>query len=123
MKKSKVMNLILTIILIMSIIFMATQVLAADGGDDLLNDVIDYTPTNTNSNSNNTSISNTNNNVNNSSISNTNNNINNTNSSLYNNTNLPKTGLGDTLPIIVLVVVGGISAVYAYKKINDYKNV
>ena len=45
------------------------------------------------------------------------------NSSSYNNTNLPETGLQDSLPIAVLVVVLGISAVYAYKKIKDYQNV
>ena len=44
------------------------------------------------------------------------------NSSSYNNTNLPETGLQDSLPIAVLVVVLGISAVYAYKKIKDYQN-
>ncbi len=45
------------------------------------------------------------------------------NSSIYNNTNLPKTGIGDSLPIAALVVVFGISAVYAYKKIKDYRNI
>ena len=47
----------------------------------------------------------------------------------YNNTNntantLPYTGIGDTvLPVALLIVIFGISAVYAYKKVNDYKNV
>lgn len=45
------------------------------------------------------------------------------NSSIYNNTNLPKTGIGDSLPIAALVVVFGISAVYAYKRIKDYRNI
>ena len=44
------------------------------------------------------------------------------NSSSYNNTNLPETGLQDSLPIAVLIVVLGISAVYAYKKVKDYQN-
>lgn len=75
--------------------------------------------TNTNSNTNNT---NTNTNTN------TNKNTNsNTNSSKYNNTNknndLPKTGIEDSIPVALLVVVFGISAVYAYKKINEYKNI
>ena len=52
--------------------------------------------------------------------------LNNT-SSKYNNTNkntnLPKTGIEDSIPVALLVVVFGISAVYAYKKINEYKNI
>lgn len=45
------------------------------------------------------------------------------NTSNYNNTSLPKTGVEDSMPIVVLSVVLGISAVYAYKKIQDYKNI
>lgn len=45
------------------------------------------------------------------------------NTSNYNNTSLPKTGVEDSMPIVVLTVVLGISAVYAYKKIQDYKNI
>ena len=45
------------------------------------------------------------------------------NTSTYNNSSLPKTGIEDSLPITVLVVVLGISAVYAYKKIQYYKNI
>lgn len=47
----------------------------------------------------------------------------------YNNNNntantLPYTGIGDTvLPVALLIVIFGISAVYAYKKVNDYKNI
>ncbi|MBR3002105.1 MAG: hypothetical protein IKF38_00820 [Clostridia bacterium] len=47
----------------------------------------------------------------------------NTNSSVYNNTNssnLPKTGVEDSIPTMVLVVVFAISAVYAFKKIKEY---
>lgn len=125
MKKSKVMKLILTIILGMVIAFTATQVLAADD-DDLLED---FSPNNTNNSSLNTNNANNANNTNiaNSNTNNTNSNTNlvsnNTNSSSYNNTNLPKTGIEDSMPVVVLVVIFGISAVYAYKKINDYKNV
>lgn len=47
------------------------------------------------------------------------------NSSVYNNTNnnLPKTGIEDSIPVAALVVVFGVSAVYAYKKIKEYKNI
>ena len=36
---------------------------------------------------------------------------------------LPNTGIGDSLPTVVLVVVFAISAVYAYKKVKDYRNI
>ena len=49
------------------------------------------------------------------------------NTSVYNNTNTPnslsKAGLEDSIPTMVLIVVFGISAIYAYKKIGDYKNI
>lgn len=60
------------------------------------------------------------------------------NSSVYNNNTTPTTpvttetkedkklsdtGIEDTLPMVSLIVVFGISAVVAYKKINEYKNV
>ena len=54
---------------------------------------------------------------------NANKNNNTNNSRIYNNTDLPKTGVEDSMPIVVLAVVLGISAVYAYKKIQDYKNI
>lgn len=57
--------------------------------------------------------------------SNTNKSNNTNNSSVYNNTNnnLPKTGIEDSIPVAALVVVFGVSAVYAYKKIKEYKNI
>ena len=45
------------------------------------------------------------------------------NTSTYNNSSLPKTGVEDSIPTMLLLVVFGISAVYAYKKIRDYKNI
>lgn len=36
---------------------------------------------------------------------------------------LSNTGIEDTLPMVALIVVFGLSAVFAYKKIRDYKNV
>lgn len=88
---------------------------------------------NTNSNSNNNNNANTNNNNNNANNNNSNrannnanannNNANNNNNSVYNNNNLPKTGIGDSIPVAMLVVIFGISAVYAYKKVKDYRNI
>lgn len=45
------------------------------------------------------------------------------NTSNYNNVSIPKAGVEDSMPIVVLSVVLGISAIYAYKKIQDYKNI
>ena len=55
----------------------------------------------------------------------TNNNGNTLNNTTNNNinANLPKTGMGDSLPTVLLVVVFGISAIYAYKKVSDYRNI
>ena len=39
-----------------------------------------------------------------------------------NNSNLPDTGLQDSLPIVVLIAVCGISAIYAFKKVREYQS-
>lgn len=84
---------------------------------------------NTNSNKTNTNSSKNKANTNSNSSKNSNSNSLNTNGvrgnnvSSYNNTSLPKTGLQESLPVVLLVVVFGISAVYAYKKIKDYRNI
>ena len=72
------------------------------------------TNTNTNSNSSLNNIANTNNT---SVYNNTNNNVNNTPNSLS------KAGLEDSLPTMAIVVILAISAVYAYKKIKEYRNI
>lgn len=46
----------------------------------------------------------------------------NTNSSYNNTTNLPQTG-ADDYAIVLVIGVFAISAVYAYKKVRDYKNI
>lgn len=82
--------------------------------------------TNTNTNATNTNTNNASTNTNTNTNTNTvkTNNVNNTNnSSIYNNTNLPSTGIEDSIPVAMLIVVFGISAIYAYKKINDYRNI
>ncbi len=67
--------------------------------------------------------------INNTNTTTTNNTTNKTsnNTSVYNNTNTPnslsKAGLEDSIPTMVLIVIFGISAIYAYKKIGDYKNI
>ena len=132
MKKSIILKSFLVILVCVMLVFTATSVYAADeSSSNELEDLIeDNSTSNTNSgNTNSNSNSNSNSNAN----SNTNRNSNTNNASLNairNNTannananNLPKTGIEDSLPTVLLVVVFGISAVYAYKKIKDYRNI
>mgnify|MGYP004652155525 CR=1 FL=1 len=133
MKKIKLTNIILVIIIILSVLFVARNVFAADAQDMtyLLNSTSGNsstggtttggTTTGTDSNS----ISAGNSTTSGGSSTIIQNNVLNTNNivSSYNNTTLPKTGVEDSMPAIVLVVVLGISAVYAYKKVQDYRNI
>ena len=120
MKKSNLIKLFLVLLISVIVMTFNTMVMAADE--------IDLTTTlkSNNTTSNNTSNNNTNNtNTNNTNTNNTNtNNTSNVNSSsIYNNTNLPHTGIEDSVPAVALIVVFGISAIYAYKKIKDYRNI
>lgn len=111
MRKSNLIKLFSILVISVMVMMFSTKVLAAD-------DFTQLTLNNTNSNSANTNNTNTNTNK----TNNTNTNKTN-NTSIYNNTNLPKTGVASSLPVAMLVVVFGISAVYAYKKIKDYRNI
>ena len=118
MKKSNLMKIVSILVISLIVMVFATNVYAAEdeeGFDDITNAL-------TNSNTN-TNTNNANTNTNNSLTGNTNTLGNTNNSSVYNNTNLPKTGVSDSIPVVMLVVVFGISAVYAYKKIKEYKNI
>lgn len=124
MKKSNLIKVVSILLISVIVTLFSTSVNAADnvtGFDDITNtltsnDTKNNTPTN-NTPANNTPTNNTNANKNNTNKSN--------NSSVYNNTNtnLPKTGIEDSIPVAMLVIVFGISAVYAYKKITDYRNI
>ena len=111
MKKSNLIKLFSILTISVMVVMFTTNVMAAT------NDTIDLTNTIGNNSSNN---ANTNANTN---KSNTNTNNANKANSVYNNTNLPKTGIEDSIPVAMLVVVFGVSAVYAYKKIKDYRNI
>ena len=118
MKSSKLVKIVLIITIILSMILVVSQVLAADAPTDL-------TPTLTGNSSSGGNVLNISNGSTNNTINNT---INNTvlktnNTSDYNNSSLPKTGIENSVPSVILVVVLGISAVYAYKKMQDYKNI
>jgi len=115
------------VILLSVVLIGTTGVFAADELDFDLDDNTSSNTSNTSNSSNTANNTNTNSNKSNTNTNNTNtNNANaNKNSSTYNNTNtnLPKTGIEDSIPTAVLIVIFAISAVYAYKKISDYKNV
>lgn len=125
MKKSIILKSFLVVLVAMMLTFVTSSVYAATDSDfdELLDSSGDNnTPAsnknNTPSNKNNTPA-NTNNTPNTNGLKN---NTNNTNNGA-NNTSLPKTGAGDSLPTALLIAVFGISAVYAYKKVSDYRNI
>lgn len=116
MKKSNLIKLFSILLISVMVMTFTTNVLAADNNTN----AVDLTSTLTGNNTNNTNTNNTNTNNTNTNTNNTNNT---NNSSIYNNTNLPKTGIEDSIPVAILVVVFGISAVYAYRKIKEYRNI
>lgn len=121
MKKSTLIKFVSILLISVMVMMFSTNVFAATElslpGSTSGNNTQTNTPNNTSDNT--PSNASKNNISNNTSNGNTNRNSN----SIYNNTNLPKTGIEDSIPVAMLVVVFGISAVYAYKKIKDYRNV
>lgn len=133
MKNLTVIKTILVTLICLGVIAITTNVFADNTTFTDLTNTLNATNTSSNTATSNTSTnltsSNTSTNVStntaNTTKVNTVNTTNKTNTSSYNNTttNLPSTGLQDSMPIVVLVVVLGISAVYAYKKVKDYKEI
>ena len=128
MKKTNLIKVISILLISVMVMLFATTVNAAD--DNSYNDLTStLTGNNSNSSNNSSNTANTNSNSSNNTANTNNTNkssnmTNNTNnSSVYNNTSLPKTGAADSIPVAMLVVVFGISAVYAFKKVRDYKNI
>lgn len=105
----KMVRKVLSVILIISLLFVVlqTSVLATD--DELFQQIQDLVGE--------TNTTNTTNNVTN--IANTTNTTNTTNNTSSNET-LPKTGITEDYAIIAFAVVCGISAIYAYKKVKNY---
>ena len=128
MKNSKLSNLVLLVIVSLSIVLFAKNVLAAT---DFTSIALDSNNATSSTSSTSTSTSNTGNStkpetvISSSKNSTTNNTVLKTNNttSTYSNTTLPKTGAEDSMPGIILAIVLGVSAVYAYKKVQDYKNI
>ena len=128
MKKSIILKSFLVILMCGMLIFAITPVYAAtdEGFEDILNDNTSNTGnTSGNSASTNTNSANRNRNTNSNSSNVQNlNALRNSSANTANTANtLPKTGIADSLPTVLLVVVFAISAVYAYKKIKDYRNI
>ena len=131
MKKSVVMKIFLVVLVSVMLIICNGYVQAVDnttGYQDLTqatkNNTSNTNSSNTNTNTNtNKNTTNTNNSAKNNSLNTGAVTGNKNNTSVYNNSSLPKTGVEDSIPTMLLLVVFGISAVYAYKKIRDFKNV
>ena len=125
MKKSIILKSFLVILVCAILIFSITPVYAAtdEGFEDILSDNSSSNNANTNSNSANTNSNSANTNSNSSNVQNLNALKNNTSNKVNTTNTLPKTGIGDSLPTVLLVVVFAISAVYAYKKIKEYRNI
>lgn len=128
MNKNKLVNVVLVILIGLSVLLVAKETLAATSGNaqDLTNTITGGNSSKNNSTGNTSSGGNSSTPKNNTTGGNTTNNssvMRTNNTSNYNNSSLPKTGIEDTFPSLVLIVVFGISAVYAYKKIKHYKNI
>ena len=135
MRNLKVVKTVVMILVVLATIVIGGQVLAAN---DVNNTYVDLSPTtNSSATGNNTATTNnsaaTNNTATLNSASNrtntlntsaiTNNTSNRSNTSNYANTSLPSTGIESAVPVVLVIVVFGISAIYAYKKIKDYRNI
>ena len=133
MKKTVVMKIFLVILVSLMLIVTTNFVQAVDnttGYQDLTNLTGNNSSGNNNASNTNSANSNNNTSGNNTARNNSNalntgavTNTNKNNTSTYNNSSLPKTGVGDSIPTMLLLVVFAISAVYAYKKIKEYKNI
>lgn len=103
----KMASKILSIILIISLLFVVlqTSVFATDLDlNSLLGNEITEIEENTVETNNVTNITNTNNTTNNTSV----------------NETLPKTGITEDYAIIAFAVICGVSAIYAYRKVKNY---
>lgn len=115
MRKTNLIKLFSILLISVMVMMLCTSVFAADNTNGFTQLTLDGNNTGTNANNTNTNTNKANTNTNNTNKTN--------NTAIYNNTNLPKTGVESSVPVAMLVVVFGISAVYAYKKIKDYRNI
>lgn len=123
MKNSKLAKLVLVVLIGVMITCVGIDVFAADNSTyQDLGSVLNATGNNAAGGNNTTGGNNLtgNNTLNTSAL--TNNTANNAANNMT-NTTLPKTGVANSTSVIVLITICGISAIYAYNKIKDYKNV
>lgn len=115
MKREKIFKVIITLIIGVVLFVMSTNVFAADSElnffDDTTNQLDISNTTNTNTANNANANINTNTNTNTS-----------TNTSNY-NTSLPKAGAPENTMIGVVATLLVVVSIYAYKKVNQYKNI
>lgn len=102
MKENKLVNIIIIMVVVFMFLFIAKGTVSADDNNNA--NFINLTGTITNGNNTATPGNNTTNNA-------------------TNNQALPNTGIESSISGVILVVILGISAVYAYNKIQDYKNI
>lgn len=127
MKRERILKTIIVLIIGVVLFAMTSNVFAADTGldffDDTTNQLDKNTNTNANTNATNTNTSNTNNTNNTNTVDTTNTSATtNTNTNNY-NTNLPKAGAGENTIMGVAITVLAVVAIFAYKKVNQYKNI
>ena len=127
MKNSKLVKLVLVMIIVLGVLLCTTQVFAANTYNDLDASGLTITDTNNTSTAENNAVVNNTTEVNNTTVTNNTTNVpavlTTSNTVTYNNTTLPDTGLESVAPVAVIAVVLVISAVYAYRKIQEYKNI
>ena len=111
----KISRIILVLVILMGVLLMISQVQAAN------NDIVITVGGNTTGNTIGNTIGNTVGNTTGNTVGNTTGNkTNNIVNKVNNTTNtLPKTGIEDS-PATIIMIIGVISAIYAYKKIRDY---
>ena len=139
MKREKLLKIVITLIIGTVLFVMSTNVFAADSGIDFFEDTTNQLDTNTNTSSDTNTSTNTNTstdtNTNTSTSTNTNSSTNttgtidmntttntSTNTNNY-NTNLPKAGAPENAILGVVMTVLVVVAVFAYRKVNQYKNI
>ena len=120
MKREKIFKVIITLIIGVVLFVMSTNVFAADSELNFFDDTTNQLDI---SNTSNTNTVNNANNANANANANINTNTNtSTNTSNY-NTSLPKAGAPENTMIGVVATLLVVVSIYAYKKVNQYKNI
>lgn len=122
MKREKIFKVIITLIIGVVLFVMSTNVFAADSELNFFDDTTNQLDI---SNTSNTNTANNANNANANANINTNTNTStktSTNTSNY-NTSLPKAGAPENTMIGVVATLLVVVSIYAYKKVNQYKNI